>query len=343
MKRTILLAAVSPFVFCLCLLLLSFTSVSAFELEGLIEPSETVEVSSQVPGVIDVIEVERGDQVKSGQTVARLKSGVEKAAIDLAQARVEFGERKAERNEELFQKKLISAHERDEIATELMIARLELKESEERYNLRVIKSPVDGVVSERSLGPAEYVGENSILTIARIDPLYVEVFVPVSYLGQVNPGMQVKVIPEPPVGGEYLAEVIVVDKVIDAASGTFGVRIELENAGNVLPAGLRCKVVSLEGDIQPCGVSSTKTGKTYMVNGTGINVRNGPGTSYEKIVDQKATQVANDTQYITIDNSVTVYEECSQDGWSKVRVTDPTYLSLTHRGWVASEFLGGEQ
>lgn len=230
-------------VVCFFVSLFVVNTASAIELEGLIEPSETVEVSSQVPGVIDDVVVDRGDLVRSGQTVARLKSGVETAAINLAQARVEFGERKAERNEELFQKKLISTHERDEIATELMIARLELKEAEERHSLRVITSPVHGVVAARLLGPAEYVGENPILTIARIDPLYVEVVAPVTYFGQIKTGSKATVFPEAPVGGEYSAQVIVVDKVIDAASGTFGVRLKLRNKGYKLPAGLKCRVV----------------------------------------------------------------------------------------------------
>lgn len=217
--------------------------IAAFELEGLIEPSETIEVSSQVPGVIDAITVERGDVVTSGQAVAKLKSGVEKAAIALARARVEFGKRKAERNEELSQKKLISTHEKDEILTELKVAELELDEARERYSLRVIKSPIEGVVVERLLGPGEYVGENPIVTIARIDPLYIEVVAPVDRFGQIRTGMKATVRPETPVGGEYTAEVIVVDKVIDAASGTFGVRLHLKNRGNKLPAGLKCQVL----------------------------------------------------------------------------------------------------
>ncbi len=231
---------------CLLFVFASFAGVVdsfAIELEGLIEPSETIQVSSQVPGVIDEIKVERGDLIQSGQVVATLKSGVEKAAVSLARARVEFGERKAERNEELFQKKLISIHERDEIDTELKIARLELREAEERYELRIIKSPVNGVVAERLLGPAEYVGENPILTIARIDPLYVEVVAPVGFFGKIKLGMKAQVFPEAPVKGKYTGKVIVVDKVIDAASGTFGVRLQLNNEGNMIPAGLKCNVV----------------------------------------------------------------------------------------------------
>ena len=48
--------------------------------------------------------------------------------------------------------------------------------------------------------------------------------------------------PEAPVNGAYQARVKVVDQVVDAASGTFGVRLELPNPGYRLPAGLKCKV-----------------------------------------------------------------------------------------------------
>jgi hypothetical protein len=44
------------------------------------------------------------------------------------------------------------------------------------------------------------------------------------------------------VAGKHLAMVSTVDRVFDAASGTFGVRLELPNRDNRLPAGLRCQV-----------------------------------------------------------------------------------------------------
>ena len=100
---------------------------------------------------------------------------------------------------------------------------------------------------------------------------------------------------------------------------------------------------SFAANIQSCGSSSIKTGKTYKISGSGINVRKGPGTNFSKIVNQKATSILKTTQYITIDNSVTVYEECSQGTWSKIRVTDPDWLSQSHRGWVASKFLRGKK
>ena len=81
-----------------------------------------------------------------------------------------------------------------------------------------------------------------ILKLAQLDPLYVEVIVPVSMLGKVAPGMLVLVTPELPLNTIVTAQVKVVDRVIDAASGTFGVRLELPNPKYALPAGLKCTV-----------------------------------------------------------------------------------------------------
>jgi len=42
--------------------------------------------------------------------------------------------------------------------------------------------------------------------------------------------------------GTYAAKVVVVDKLIDAASGTLGVRLQLANPNNKIPAGIKCSV-----------------------------------------------------------------------------------------------------
>jgi hypothetical protein len=55
--------------------------------------------------------------------------------------------------------------------------------------------------------------------------------------------MNATVLPADPVGGRYEAAVTLVEQVIDAASATFGVRLELENPDYALPAGLECEVM----------------------------------------------------------------------------------------------------
>jgi multidrug efflux pump subunit AcrA (membrane-fusion protein) len=90
--------------------------------------------------------------------------------------------------------------------------------------------------------PGEFPKQERILKLAQIDPLRVEAYAPVSLLGKVTVGMQAQIKPEDPVSGTYTAKVTVVDRVVDAASGTFGVRLELPNPDFRLSAGLKCTV-----------------------------------------------------------------------------------------------------
>jgi hypothetical protein len=80
------------------------------------------------------------------------------------------------------------------------------------------------------------------MTIAQIDPLNVEIFVPMALYGTFSVGMEVTVSGEQPVGGRYTATVEVVDPLIDPRSNTFGIRLLLPNPGKKIPAGLRCKL-----------------------------------------------------------------------------------------------------
>ncbi|MBA3030331.1 MAG: efflux RND transporter periplasmic adaptor subunit [Desulfobacteraceae bacterium] len=226
----------------ICLPVSSEEPLEFIELEGIIEPSEVVAVSSPVPGVLSEVLVERGDFVKKGQVLVRLVSGVEQAAVKLAQARTEFGKRKLERNEELYRKELISVNDKDELSTEVNLSELQENEAAERLKLRTISSTIDGVIMERLGSAGEYVGEKPFLTLAKINPLNVEVVVPVEHLGLITKGMAATVIPEAPVGGEFPVKVVIVDHVVDAASGTFGVRLALSNPDNTLHAGIKCRV-----------------------------------------------------------------------------------------------------
>ena len=211
-------------------------------LEGLLTPSEVVNFSSQSPGILEQIKVERGDVVHKGEVLARLKSGVEDAAVKRAQARVSFGLRKAGRNAELYKKQLLSLHDKDELETEIRQAQMELMEAQERLKLRTITSTLNGVVVKRNGAPGDYVSADPFLTVVCIDPLYVEVIVPAAYFGAIHNGSTAKILLDPPIGGTYTAKVVIIDKVIDAASGTFGVRLQLPNPQSKLPAGLKCRV-----------------------------------------------------------------------------------------------------
>jgi len=210
----------------------------------MVEPYLVAEVGSAVDGVLERVAVNRGDFVKTGQVVAMLRSGVEEAEVELRKARVEFSKRKSSRNEEMFAKQLISAQEKDEIETEYRIALAELNRAIENLRLRTIVSPFDGVVVERYLAAGELIraDKSKVVKLAQIDPLNVEVIAPLSMFGSVAQGAMADVSMDPMVRGNFRAKVVLIDRLIDAASGTFRIRLELPNPGLKIPAGIRCRV-----------------------------------------------------------------------------------------------------
>ena len=229
-----------------------------------------LKLGAPTPSLISEVLVDRGTLVKKGDILARLESSVEKATLELAEARatddsavvssrakVLFQKRKEDRAQLLRKGDNIALSVADEAETGARVAESDLRQAEANlrlaqldmarnaalFNLRAIRSPIDGVVVERTLGPGEYAFDQShLITVAQIDPLVVEVYVPLSEFGKIRPGMPAEISPEQPVGGTYQAMVTVVDKVFDAASATIGVRLELPNPDYALPAGLKCQV-----------------------------------------------------------------------------------------------------
>lgn len=234
-------------IFLMCLFLSSVVSAQSDDLNDewfvcLIKPDAVVDVGFPVWGVVEYVAVERGDIVEEGQLVAELQSGVEKTTIKINQARLEFEERNRDRTQELSQDGHISAFDVDQSNTQTELAFLELERSQETLDLRKIRSPFTGVVAERMVSAGEYVQEQPILQLVKINPLKVEVVLPVNYFGQIDIDDSATIRPEYPVTDEYMAAVTIVDRVIDAASGTMGITLELANPDNRLAAGLKCEL-----------------------------------------------------------------------------------------------------
>jgi RND family efflux transporter MFP subunit len=246
-------------------------AAAAQDHDCLIEARQQLDVRSSAEGVIEAVLVRRGDVVKKGDLLAKLSSGPEQATLNLARSRatmegelkaaetrVELAKKTWERADELHKRNFVSANAKDEAEAEYrlaseqwramqesrQLAELEVRRAEEVLAQRSVHSPVNGVVVALLLHPGELASSNQkdpILKLMEIDPLHVELVLPVSQFGKIKRGQRARVVPEQPIGGSYTAYVEVVDMTVDAASGTFGVRLMLPNPGNRIPAGVKCR------------------------------------------------------------------------------------------------------
>lgn len=235
----------------------------------LIEPDKVADLGSPVIGVLESIRAERGDMVKKGQPLALLRSDVERASAEVARSRAasEADLRAAQANRDLARQKLTRAEDLvarnflaqqalDQARADFQVAEQKLMQTrdqlrvwgrevgvaEAQVGLRTLRAPFEGVVVERYLSAGERVEEKPVFKLARIDTLRVEVIVPAARFGSIRVGELASVKPDLPNAAPVAASVALVDRVVDAASNTFRVRLTLPNADLRLPAGLRCRI-----------------------------------------------------------------------------------------------------
>ena len=258
-----------PKLFLLACLLMSsvISSLQAAELDCLVKPEMYVELSSPVESVLEEILVEIGDPVEKGQPLAQLEASVEKAKVRLARLQAKSSSDVENRKEQLryakqYHKRMtdlltqnsVSQYETDKAETEVALAQIELNKAQEKRRiaqvnlelaqsqlaLRTIKSPIDGIVVDRYAMVGESVSGRTIMKLAKVDPLKVELIAPTEYFGLIQKGMEVEIYPEQPVDQVFMATVTIVDQLIDPASGSFTVRMELPNPEDKLVGGVNC-------------------------------------------------------------------------------------------------------
>lgn len=234
----------------------------------LIQPSQVAEVGSAVIGVVHTLDVERGDRVQRGQVLATLRADVERASAEVAQSRakslgelrgavaaLDLAELRRDRARTLKDQNFVSGQALEQAEAEFRVARervsqvrealrtatREVHASEAQLAQRTLRSPFDGVVVERYANLGERFEDKALFRIAAVSTLRVELVAPLQMFGQLKVGQQVHVTPELPGAAARSARIAQIDQVLDPASNTFRLRLELPNKDGKLPAGLRCR------------------------------------------------------------------------------------------------------
>ncbi len=255
---------------CVCLGFSGFTSASPIpSLDCVINPSEIVELSAPVSGIIESLNVRRSDRVEKAQLLVQLDNQIEHeelkiathlaqsdTGIELRKAALELAQKTRMRSEELRQKALITDQEQDQLDTDIRLSQLNLQMEKNNKTLatleqniakkrlaqKTINSPFDGVVTTVFKSVGERVDEEPILRLAKLDPLHVEVIVPANLHSAIEIGMGAVVRPAHDKNQTIQARVDRIDKLMDPASGTFGVQLSIPNPDLMHTAGVLCEL-----------------------------------------------------------------------------------------------------
>lgn len=237
----------------------------AFTAAGYVEPVAPfpVKITPLVPGRIDRFAIREGEAVKAGDVIARMNSGhLENRAAELNAAAVVTQERLALAERELARAKTLSERgaapqrELDQASAEAGVLRAEagrlaaeLASVTWQIEQSTIRSPVDGVLYERTASEGDFINLDERHEIASVvDPTRLQVWVDVNQrdVARIRSGGAALVSLDAEPGREFRARV---DRILPRASlakNTVRVVLRLEEHSPALRPDMSVKVVFSE-------------------------------------------------------------------------------------------------
>ncbi|HUT42275.1 MAG TPA: efflux RND transporter periplasmic adaptor subunit [Gammaproteobacteria bacterium] len=251
--------------------------VATVSATGTLNPLITVQVGSQVSGIIQSLEADFNTPVRAGDVIARIEPSLFKAKLAEAQANLKNAEalrdkaaiairekrRSLDRLKGLQERKLVSDSDLDTAQFALESAVVELREKEaavakadatldhERFNLdnSIIRAPIDGVVISRNVDRGQTVAASlqapTLFTIAQdLTRMQIETDVDEAFIGMVREGQPVNfsvfAYPDRAFSGELVQ--VRLEPKVDAGVVKYNCVIHVDNADLALKPGMTATV-----------------------------------------------------------------------------------------------------
>ena len=236
------------------------------------EPFEKRLVAAIQPDVVALLKVKEGSQVKAGDVLAELDNQVLKqslriaelrsesnSAIAAAEASLKIRKRKLDKLVPLLQRGHanqaeieVAQSEFEAAAAELSLAREKKRESQievqkisAEIERRIIRSPIDGVVTQIHCKPGEYIAssERQLATVVNLDKLRIRFYLLAASAAKLRVSEKVDIL----YGQDkrrIIATIEYVSAVTDPDSGTTRVDVLIDNSRRRLRSGTFCEWVS---------------------------------------------------------------------------------------------------
>jgi cobalt-zinc-cadmium efflux system membrane fusion protein len=230
------------------------------------DEDRTARINAPLAGRVDRILVSLGDRVRRGTALAILDAPeFAQALADLKRDELEIRQRRRvfERATLLFEGGVMPRREYESAETDLREAEVELTRAQRRLQALapgvatdaaglVLRSPVDGVVTERSINPGTLVGPDKaepLFVVSDPSSVRVVVDVPEQHIAALREGQKVSLEVDAYPGRRFAGTVAHVADVLNPATRRIQVRCRVANPERLLKPEMYARVSALaEGD-----------------------------------------------------------------------------------------------
>jgi RND family efflux transporter MFP subunit len=213
------------------------------ELTGNLEPIEKVDVYTKQSGMLKRVEVMAGDSVAVNQLLAKVDDEELQLSYRQAESAYRVSKKKYESYRNLFQQKMVSAQEFNDLERAFRDADINRDMARIRLENTEIRTPMAGTVVDRRCDPNQLVGSmESLFTVARLDRYRIPISVTESEIGKIQAGQsaRIRVDAVASAAGEYPYQGVIaeISPMVNPQNGMVAVKVEVSNPGGELKMGM---------------------------------------------------------------------------------------------------------
>lgn len=201
-----------------------------------LEAENDVQVFSQAARQVTGLYVEEGDDVRKGQVLIRLQDDEQRTQVSRVESQLAKARREYERQQNLFEQKLISEQVFNEATYDLEQLELALQDAKRELGYTAVRAPISGTVTQRLVNVGDQITVNQhLFDIVDFDSIVARIYVPEKSLPRLAPGQTAHLYADAFGGQPRRGEVDRIAPLVDSRSGTVKVTVAIPRGEALLP------------------------------------------------------------------------------------------------------------
>lgn len=209
------------------------------------------DLSLEVPGVVEEISFQSGDEAKAGQVLLRLRNDDEVARLESLEATAQLAQITYDRDVKQLKAQAISQAVVDNDAANLRNAKAQVATQKAIVDKKTLRAPFAGKLGLRQVDLGQFLAAGTVIaTLQSLDPIFVDFLLPQQTVAQLSVGQSVKAKIDAFPGREFAGKITAINPKIETASRNIQVRATLQNDDQKLLPGMFATVELETGTAQ---------------------------------------------------------------------------------------------
>jgi len=206
---------------------------------GSVVAVQGVDVSADLPGVVDRISFVSGRSARKGEVLATLDTKQERAQLAAAEAQMKLDQINLARFQELKDKGVTSQAELDRTTAEAQQSEAKVGEIRATIERKTLRAPFTGALGIRKVNLGQYLqGGDPVVSLQSLDPIYVDFSIPQQDVEKLRVGQALHVTAEGAGGGDFVGRISAINSIVDSATRNMQVQATFDNPAGLLRPGM---------------------------------------------------------------------------------------------------------